>query len=75
MQNMIRSAVMLDGVAHRCALSPSLFNIYVIVMTEAVEAEKQGVTVGEDTLSVFGVCRLFRGDIGNNPRKQIEQAL
>ena len=61
MQNMIRSAVMLDGVAHRCALSPSLFNIYVIVMTEAVEAEKQGVTVGEDTLSVLVFADYFVG--------------
>ena len=63
-----RSAVMLDGelskyldilqgVAQGCTLSPNLFKVvYINNMLVAVEA-KQGVTVGEDTVSgLMFVC-------------------
>ena len=57
-----RSAVMLDGeissyvdtlrgVAQGCALSQSVFEVYVSDLIVAVEAAKQGVTVGQDTPS------------------------
>ena len=55
-----RSAVLLDGeiskyvdilriVAQGCKLSPDLFKIYINDLIVAVEAARQGVTVGEDT--------------------------
>ena len=56
------SAVMLDGeiskyidilqgVAQGCTLSPNLLKVYIndTILIVAVEAAKQGVTVGEDT--------------------------
>ena len=57
-----RSAVMLNGetskyvdilqgVAQGCTLSPNLFKVYVDYMILAVEAAKQGVTMGGDTVS------------------------
>ena len=57
-----RSAVILDGeiskyvdilqgVAQGCTLSPNLFKVYVNEMVVAVEAAKQEVTTGEDTVS------------------------
>ena len=59
-----RSAVMLDGeisryvdilqgVAQGCMLSPNLFKVYIddMILIVAVDAAKQGVTVGEDTVS------------------------
>ena len=57
-----RSAVLLDGeiskyvdtlqgVAQGCTLSPNLFKVHNNDMIVAVEAAKEGVTVGEDTVS------------------------
>ena len=57
-----RSAVMLDGeisnyvdilqgVAQGCTLSSNLFEVYINDMIGAVEAAKQGVPVGDDTVS------------------------
>ena len=57
-----KSAVMLDRevsecvdisqrVAQVCMLSPILFKIYIDDLIVAVEATKQGVTVGESTVS------------------------
>ena len=56
-----RSAVMLDGemskcvdivqgVAQGCMLPPNLFKIFMNDLIAAVEAARQGVTVGEDTV-------------------------
>ena len=41
----------LRGVAQGCTLSPSLFKIYINGLIVAVEAARQGVTEGEDTVS------------------------
>ena len=57
-----RSAVLLDGeiskyvdtlqgVAQGCTLSPNLFKVHNNDMIVAVEAAKEGVTVGEDKVS------------------------
>ena len=57
-----RSAVMLDGeilkyvdilqgAAQGCTLPPYSFDVYINDMIVAAEAAKQGVTVGEDTVS------------------------
>ena len=57
-----RNAVMLDGeiskyadvlrgVAQGCKLVPNQFKVYINDMIVAVEAAKQGVTVGQDTVS------------------------
>ena len=64
MKEFARSAVMLDGeiskcvdilqgVAQGCALSPNLFKVHIndMVLMVAVDVAKQGVTVGEDTVS------------------------
>ncbi|MEP2874451.1 MAG: reverse transcriptase domain-containing protein [Hyphomicrobiales bacterium] len=83
-----RSAVMLDGeiskyvdilqgVAQRCTLSPNLFKIYINDLIVAVEAARQGVTVGEDTVSGLMFADDFVG-ISETPeglQKQIEKAL
>ena len=39
-----------QGVAQGCTISPNLFKVYINDMVVAVEATKQGVTVGEDTV-------------------------
>ena len=44
-------------------------------MIIAVKAAKKESHGGGRHGVVLDVCRLFRGDIGNNPQKQIEQAL
>ena len=69
-----RSAVMLDeetskyinvdilqGVAQGCTLSPNIFKVYTNDMIEAVEAAKQGVTMGEDTVSGLMFAEYFVG--------------
>ena len=65
------SAVMLDGeiskyvdilqgAAQGCTLSPNLFKVYINDMIVAVEAAKEGVTVGEGKVSVFMFADDFR---------------
>ena len=67
----------LQEVAQGCTLSPTLFKVFIDDMIRAVEATKQGVKVGEDT--VLGL--VFADDfvrIVETPegfQKQIEKAL
>ena len=82
-----RSAVMLDGeiskcvdilqgVARGCTLS-NLFKVCINDMIVAVEESKQGVTMGEDTVSGLMFSDDFVG-ISETPeglKKQIEKAL
>ena len=84
----VTSAVMLDGeisnyvdvlqgVAQACTLSPFLFKIYMNEMIVAVEAAKQGVTVGDNTVSGLMFADDFVG-ISETPKglqKQIAKAL
>ena len=49
--NIQKYVVFLQGVAQGCALSPSLFKVYINDMIVAVEAANQGVTMGEHTVS------------------------
>ena len=83
-----RSAVMLDGeipkyvdilqgVAQECTLSPNIFKVYIDGMIVTVEAAKQGVTMGEDTVSGLMFADEFVG-ISETPeglQQQIEKAL
>ena len=58
-------------------LSPNLFQVYIDDMIVAVEAAKQGVTMGEDTVSGLMFADDFVG-ISETPegvQKQIENAL
>ena len=72
MQERARSAVMLHGqkwkcvdishgVAEGCTLSPCIFKVYSHDMIVAVEAAKQGVTVGENTVSGLMLADDFVG--------------
>ena len=67
-----RSAVMLDGekseyvdtlqgVAQRYTLSPYLFKVHIDDMIVALEAAKQGVTLGKDTVSGLPFADKFVG--------------
>ena len=81
-----RSAVMLDGeiskcvdilqgVARGCTLS-NLFKVCINDMIVAVEESKQGVTMGEDTVSALMFADDFVG-ISETPKglqKQVEKA-
>ena len=60
MTECVKSAVMLDGeisnyidqrVAQGCMMSPNLLKVFIIDIIIAVEEAKQGVAVGEDTVS------------------------
>ena len=67
----------LQGVAQGCTLSPNLLKVYVNDMIVAVEAAKQGVTMGEDTVLGLMFADDFVG-ISETPeglQKQIEKAL
>ena len=67
----------LQGVAQGCTVSPNLFKIYFNDLIEAVEAARQGVTVGKDTVSGLKFANNFVG-ISETPeglQKQIENAL
>ena len=67
----------LEGVAQGCTLSPNLFKVYINDMIVAVEAAKQGVTMGEDTVPGLIFADDFVG-ISETPeglQKQIEKAL
>ena len=81
------SAVMLDGeiskyvdilqgAAQGCTLSPNLFKVYINDMIVAVEAAKQGVTVGEDAVSGLMFADDFVG-ISETPQglQQIEKTV
>ena len=80
--------VLLQGVAQGCTLSPNIFNIYIIYiyiyiyiyikdLAVAVEAPKQGATVGEDRLSGLMFADYFVGisDTPEGLQKQLEGAL
>ena len=69
----------LQGVAQGCTLSPNWFKVYTSIngMIVAVEATRQGVTVGEDTVSELMFADDFVG-ISETPEgleKQIDKAL
>ena len=67
----------LHGVAQGYTLSLNLFKVYINDMVVAVEAAKQGVTVGEDTVSGLMFADDFAG-ISETPeglQKQIEKTL
>ena len=82
------SAVMLDGelskyvdilqgVAQGCTLSLNMFKVYINDIIVAVEAAKQGVTMGEDPVSGLMFADDFVG-ISETPeglQKQIRKAL
>ena len=51
----------LQGFAQGCMLSPNLFKVYINDMTVAVEAARQGVAVGEDTVSGLMFADDFMG--------------
>ena len=53
----------LQGFAQRCTLSPNLFKVpvYIKDMIVAVEAAKQGVTMGEDMVSELMFAEDFVG--------------
>ena len=58
-------------------LSPNLFKVYINDMTVAVEAARQGVAVGEDTVSGLMFAADFVG-LSETPeglQKPIEKAL
>ena len=67
----------LQGVAQGCTLSPNLFKVHTNDMIVAVEAAKQGATVGEETVSGLMFMDDFVG-ISETPeglQKQIEKAI
>ena len=53
----------LQGVAQGCTLSPNLFKVYINDVIVAVEAAKQGITMGEDTVSglTFAITQFVQG--------------
>ena len=67
----------LRGVAQGCTLSPNIFNIFINDLVVAVKAVKQGVTVGEDTVSGLIFADDFVGisKALEDLQKQIEKAL
>ena len=83
-----RSAVMLDGeisnhvdilqgVVQGCTLSPNIFKVCTNDTIVAVEAVRQRVAVGEDTVSGLMCANDFEGISGTSEglQKQIEKAL
>ena len=67
----------LQGVAQECAMRPNVFKVYISDMIVAVEAAKQGVTVGEDALSrlMFADDSVWTSETPEGLQKQIEKAL
>ena len=66
-----------QGVAQGSTLLSNLFKVYINDMLVAVEAAKQGVTMGEDTVSGLTFADDFVG-ISETPeglQKQVEKAL
>ena len=84
-----RSAVMLDGeiskyvdilrgvVVQECTLSPNLFKVYINDIIIPVEAAKQGVMMGEDTVSglMFADDTVGMSETPEGLQKQIEKTL
>ena len=69
--------IFLQGAAQGCTISPNLFKVYINDMTVADEAAKQGVTMGEDTVSGLTFAGDFVG-LSETPeglQKQIQKAL
>ena len=64
----------LQGVAQGCTLSPNLFKVYINDMIVAVEAAKQGVTMGEDTVSGLMLADDFVG-ISETPEGSQKQIM
>ena len=67
----------LQGVAQGCTLSHNLFKVPIDDVIEVVEEAKQGVTVGEDTVSALTFADNFVG-ISETPeglQKRIGKAL
>ena len=48
---LVLRSIYLQGVAQGCTLSPNPFKVYMNDLIVAVEAAKQGVTMGGDTVS------------------------
>ena len=82
-----RSAVMLDGEIFKCVdilhgvaqggtLSPNIFKVYItdMIVLIAVQAAKQGVTMGEDTVSGLMVVDDFVG-ISETPERLQKQIM
>ena len=66
-----------QGAAQGCTLSPILSKLYINDMIAAVEAAKEGVTMGDDTVSGLMFADDFVG-ISETPegwQKQIQKAL
>ena len=67
----------LQGVTQGCTLSPTLFKVFINDMIRAVDPAKQGVKVGEDTVSGLMFADDFVG-IAETPeglQKQIRKAI
>ena len=62
----------LQGVAQRCTPSPNIFKVHINDVIVAVKAAKQGVTIGEDTVSGFMFADDFVG-ISETPKGLQEQ--
>ena len=58
----------LQGVAEVCPPSPNLFKVRIHDMVVAVEAARQGVTVGGRCGVGIEVCGWFRGNMRNTRR-------
>ena len=65
------------GVAQGCTFSPNPFKVYINDMIVAIEAAKQGVTVGEDTVSglMFADDLVGISETPEGLQKHIDRAL
>ena len=65
----------LQGVARGSTLSPNLLKVYINDMIVAVEAAKQGVTVGDDAVSRVTFANGFEGieEIPGGLQKRVEK--
>ena len=67
----------LPGVAQGCTLSSNIFKVYINDMIVAIEAAKQGVTMGEDTVSglIFADGFVGLSETPEGLQEQVEKAL